>query len=428
MLPASTGERKERDIKRGRPDGRAVEIQRLIGRSLRAIVDLEALGERSVYVDCDVLQADGGTRCASITGGYVALRRGARRADRGGRARPQPAHRLDRRGQLRRRRRRGAARPGLLRGLASRGRRQRGDERRRRAGRGAGDGGAHAGLPRLARRSPRPRRAGDRPASRRAGGGGGGSGIAADAGEARRGRHAQRAQAARAARDPRALARAGAAPDEVELPPEDAETFAENALDKARAAHAATGMAAIADDSGIAARALGGRPGVRSARYAGPDATDEENLDLLLERARRQADDRSVAYVCALAYVDERRRRAPVRGALRGKAGRAPRAARAASATTPPSSPPTRGPTTIARWPSSTPPRSTRSATAGGPRGSSPSWLEAGHDRHQVGRRDVQRRLELAPDRAQDRRRARSPARSRSSPRRRTRRSTWSPR
>jgi ribonuclease PH len=74
MLPASTGERKERDIKRGRPDGRAVEIQRLIGRSLRAIVDLQALGERSVYVDCDVLQADGGTRCASITGGYVALR------------------------------------------------------------------------------------------------------------------------------------------------------------------------------------------------------------------------------------------------------------------------------------------------------------------------------------------------------------------
>lgn len=73
MLPASTGERKQRDSARGRPDGRSVEIQRLIGRSLRAVVDLEALGERSVYVDCDVLQADGGTRCAAITGGYVAL-------------------------------------------------------------------------------------------------------------------------------------------------------------------------------------------------------------------------------------------------------------------------------------------------------------------------------------------------------------------
>jgi ribonuclease PH len=74
MLPASTGERKQRDVTKGRPDGRTVEIQRLIGRSLRVIVDFEALGERSIYVDCDVLQADGGTRCAAITGGMVALR------------------------------------------------------------------------------------------------------------------------------------------------------------------------------------------------------------------------------------------------------------------------------------------------------------------------------------------------------------------
>ena len=73
MLPASTGERKQRDSRKGRQDGRGVEIQRLIGRSLRGVVDFEVLGERSVYVDCDVLQADGGTRCASITGGFVAL-------------------------------------------------------------------------------------------------------------------------------------------------------------------------------------------------------------------------------------------------------------------------------------------------------------------------------------------------------------------
>ena len=73
MLPASTGERKERDSKRGRPDGRSIEIQRLIGRALRVVVDFAALGERAVWVDCDVLQADGGTRCASITGAYVAL-------------------------------------------------------------------------------------------------------------------------------------------------------------------------------------------------------------------------------------------------------------------------------------------------------------------------------------------------------------------
>jgi ribonuclease PH len=71
MLPASTGERKRRD--KGKQDGRSVEIQRLIGRSLRCAIDMELLGERSVYVDCDVLTADGGTRCASITGGYVAL-------------------------------------------------------------------------------------------------------------------------------------------------------------------------------------------------------------------------------------------------------------------------------------------------------------------------------------------------------------------
>ena len=73
MLPASTGDRKQRDVSKGRPDGRTVEIQRLIGRSLRGVVDFKALGERTVYVDCDVLTADGGTRCASITGGYVAL-------------------------------------------------------------------------------------------------------------------------------------------------------------------------------------------------------------------------------------------------------------------------------------------------------------------------------------------------------------------
>jgi ribonuclease PH len=79
MLPASTGDRKQRDVSKGRPDGRTVEIQRLIGRSLRGVVDFEALGERTIYIDCDVLEADGGTRCASITGGYVALDLACRR-------------------------------------------------------------------------------------------------------------------------------------------------------------------------------------------------------------------------------------------------------------------------------------------------------------------------------------------------------------
>ena len=75
LLPASTGDRTEREASRGRLGGRTVEIQRLIGRSLRAVTDFEALGERTLWVDCDVLQADGGTRCAAISGAYVATRR-----------------------------------------------------------------------------------------------------------------------------------------------------------------------------------------------------------------------------------------------------------------------------------------------------------------------------------------------------------------
>jgi XTP/dITP diphosphohydrolase len=90
----------------------------------------------------------------------------------------------------------------------------------------------------------------------------------------------------------------------VELPPETGETFAQNALIKARAAQSATGRAAIADDSGIVAYGLGGRPGVRSARYAGENAGDEENLAKLLREVGEQ-DDRRVAYVSVIALVTE---------------------------------------------------------------------------------------------------------------------------
>jgi ribonuclease PH len=75
LLPASTGERSEREAARGKQGGRTVEIQRLIGRALRGVVDFQALGERTVWLDCDVLQADGGTRCAAICGAYVAAKR-----------------------------------------------------------------------------------------------------------------------------------------------------------------------------------------------------------------------------------------------------------------------------------------------------------------------------------------------------------------
>jgi len=94
-------------------------------------------------------------------------------------------------------------------------------------------------------------------------------------------------------------------PEEVDLPPETGENFVENALIKARAAAKATGHAAVADDSGIAAAALGGRPGVHSARYAGEDATDVENLAKLLREVSPDGD-RAVAYECALAFVDAR--------------------------------------------------------------------------------------------------------------------------
>jgi XTP/dITP diphosphohydrolase len=113
-------------------------------------------------------------------------------------------------------------------------------------------------------------------------------------------------------------------PAEVELPPETGETFEENALGKARAAHVATGRPAIADDSGIAAYGLGGRPGVRSARYAGEDATDEENLAKLLEEVGAQ-EDRRVAYVCAIALVDEDGAESVFEGRCEGTLAHAPR-------------------------------------------------------------------------------------------------------
>jgi ribonuclease PH len=79
LLPASTGDRVEREAKRGKQGGRTIEIQRLIGRAIRAVTNYEALGERTIYLDCDVLQADGGTRCAAICGAYVAAYRALER-------------------------------------------------------------------------------------------------------------------------------------------------------------------------------------------------------------------------------------------------------------------------------------------------------------------------------------------------------------
>lgn len=93
-------------------------------------------------------------------------------------------------------------------------------------------------------------------------------------------------------------------PDGVELPPEEGRDFATIALEKARAVHAATGRTTIADDSGIEAAALGGRPGIHSARYGGPGASDEENLEKLLDEVAAAGGDRRAAYHCALALVE----------------------------------------------------------------------------------------------------------------------------
>ena len=84
LLPSSTRERTPREAVRGRQDGRTVEIQRFIGRSLRAVTDLTALGDRTAYIDCDVVEADGGTRCVAVTGGYLALHLALKRAVDGG--------------------------------------------------------------------------------------------------------------------------------------------------------------------------------------------------------------------------------------------------------------------------------------------------------------------------------------------------------
>jgi XTP/dITP diphosphohydrolase len=93
-------------------------------------------------------------------------------------------------------------------------------------------------------------------------------------------------------------------PEGIDLPPEEGDSFAAIALEKARAAHAAGGEAAIGDDSGIEAMGLGGRPGIHSARYGGPDATDEENLAKLLREVAETGEDRRAAYHCALALVE----------------------------------------------------------------------------------------------------------------------------
>ena len=298
MLPASTGERKARDISRGKQDGRGVEIQRLIGRSLRVVVDFEELGERSVYVDCDVLRPTG----HPLRGDHRRLRGaapGAAEAGRRGGDRGDAADRLGRRGQRRHGRRAGALRPRLLRGL------------------GAevdanvvmtGEGGLvevqataerTPALARLAGRAAGARRGGHRPPPRGPGAGSGAANLILATGNEHK---------LRELREMLPGVELEPLPDDVALPPEDGGLVcgdrAEEGAGDARGDREGGDRRRLRDRG----RRPGRRPGIHSARYGGEGASDEENLEKLLREVAAAGDDRRASYACALALIDGGRR------------------------------------------------------------------------------------------------------------------------
>ena len=313
MLPASTGDRKQRDVTKGRPDGRTVEIQRLIGRSLRGIVDFQALGERTIYVDCDVLQADGGTRCAAITGGYVALDLACRKLVADGLLERSPLT-----GTV------AAVSCGVIDGVPMLDLDYPEDSSAEVDANVVmtGEGGL-VEVQATAERTPLSRAHLDDLLALAQHGH---RGPARDPGRRRllKARAVRLLLATRNAHKLREFRRLLPAvaldplPDGLPSPVEDGDTYAANALIKARAAAAATGRAAIADDSGIEAAALGGAPGVATARYAGEHATDAENLAKLVAAA-------PAGSAPAVRVRDRprraRRRRAPVRGHRDGDRG-----------------------------------------------------------------------------------------------------------
>ena len=261
MLPASTGERKQRDATRGRQDGRTVEIQRLIGRSLRGVIDFGALGEHTIYLDCDVLQADGGTRCASITGAYVALSLACARLKGEGRLERSPLT-----GSV------AAVSCGMVGGEALLDLDYAEDSTAEVDANVVmtGEGGL-VEVQATAERTPLSRAHLDELLALA------GAGIERSAARAARGHRRGRLKLLLATHNEhkrREFARLLGGSEEggrrfeveqlpasVVLPPEDGDTFAANALGKARAAARATGRPSIADDSGIEAAALGGAPG-----------------------------------------------------------------------------------------------------------------------------------------------------------------------
>ncbi len=303
MLPRATHERTAREAARGRQGGRTLEIQRLVGRSLRAVIDLAALGERQVRVDCDVIQADGGTRTASVTGGYVALALAVRKM---------LADKLIARNPLR-----GsvaAVSCGLVAGMAvldldyledfdRPGRRQLRDDRRERAGRGAGHRRGRSVQPRPVRPADDAGRARHPPAHRNAGKGAGDGMSRRFAG----GRliiashNPGKVREIAELLEPHGADVVSAGALGLPEPEETGTTFVANAELKARAAAAASGLASLADDSGLAVDALDGAPGIYSARWAGP----AKDFDFAMRRVNDELGDRDRAarFVCALALA-----------------------------------------------------------------------------------------------------------------------------
>ena len=335
MLPGATGERSGREVSKGRPGGRTHEIQRLIGRSLRAVTDTKAFGESTLWVDCDVLQADGGTRCASITGAWVALFAACHRLQQEKRVKSFPLRDhvaavsvgmvdgtpcldLHYEEDVRAETDMNVVMTGLgglveVQGTAER-------EPFSRAELDALLDLAATGIASLVRAQ--------KQALGQAAGGGVDPGPAAASPSARP--PSTSATAAPASGPARRLLLASAnrgklrelraileglpvelvglddagagEPPEVE---ETGDTFLENALLKARAYAAWSGLAAVADDSGLEVDALGGAPGVRSARYAGQGASDQANLDkLLAELTGVPPERRTARFRCTAVLVD----------------------------------------------------------------------------------------------------------------------------
>ena len=342
MLPRATSERTRREASAGKQSGRTVEIQRLIGRSLRTVVDLVALGERQITIDCDVIQADGGTRTASITGGWVALHdclqwMKARNMLQGDVLRDHVAaiscgiHKGD-----------AGARPRLCRGFRSRDRRQFRHDRHGRHHRDPGhrreDALHRRAIPRIAGARAQGRRQAGRPAE--AGG---------DVTGARQHRKitgklviaTHNAGKLREMRELLALYGVEAvSAGELNLPePEETgASFAENAAIKANAAAKASGLPAFADDSGLVVDALGGAPGIHSARWAGPDknfARAMEVIDSMLrDHGATTPAMRTAHFVSALVRRLAGRASRGIRGASSKARWSGRRAATQASATT----------------------------------------------------------------------------------------------